>query len=288
MVGPDVSANGEDAPFGRISRNLIHVLEYMPGVALSPVPLFALFLPIFATRRTPVPGDEAPLVLMLLFPLAYDPLTRVEPRQLFPVIIALNVFGAAGLWAFSAYATRFRGISGTSFGGSGRGGEHSDQPEVSVELPGLIPARAAAFFFVLSGILLLGNLMLSAWRGIEIERGYRFHRPLAQWISRQVDPGEAIVGCGLGYVSTTGYLAARRTVPRPPALQPEDLARFVRDRGLNWLVLYEPCLSLESPGLLSMLDVAPPDYRRVFEVRDDQGRRIQVFRVEDHRGQGTP
>ncbi len=232
-----------------------------------------------ASRRTPVPGDEAPLLLTLLFPLLFYPMVQVESRLLFPLLIPLNIFGAAGTWAFSLYGTRAREEAGAS---DYRPGESPDFRQRPVSTPRLLePSRAAAFFALLSGILIIASVALSIWRGLDIERGHRHHRQLADWIIRHVDPGEAIAGSGYGYVSTTGYLAGRRTVPLIETAQPSELAGFVRDAGSHWLILYEPILRLMNPELLPVMESELQGFTRVFEVRDDRGQRVQVFQKVD-------
>jgi 4-amino-4-deoxy-L-arabinose transferase-like glycosyltransferase len=233
----------------RYPANLYYTLQRLPGVLLSPLPLFALLLPMVARHRGRAPGDERPLALMLAFPLAFYPCIQVEPRLLMPVLVPLHVFGAAGLVAIAAY---------------------------------LFPEpRGARVIRTATLAMLAVACLLTAWRAGQVERTYGFHRNLAGFLASHVAPGEPIVGCGYGNVTTTAFLAGRPAVPRLWTDHPEELARFVAARRSHWLVLYEPFLRDANPELLGALDHGVPGFERACEVRDAQGRRSQIFRLKE-------
>ena len=229
----------------RYPANFMYTLERLPGVILTPLPLFAVLFPLFVRRGAPR-GALAPLLLMLLFPLAFYPLIQLEPRLLFPVLVPVAVFGAAGLEAFVAYVDRAKAWRW------------------------LLPGAAAA--------LVIFSGALAALRGLDVERQYRVHRELATWLSGHGAAGQPLAGCGYGNVSTTGFLVGSPGVPRVVGAGPEGLVRFVDGKGLSWLILYESFVKTADPGLLPFLDQGLPGFAKEFEARDAHGLRACIYR----------
>jgi hypothetical protein len=194
-----------------------------------------------------VRGDERPLAMMMAFPVIFYPCIQVEPRLLFPMLIPLHVFGAAGLLAASAYWA-------------------------SAERPGRLLKPAVAAFAVI-------GLGLASWRGIQVEGNHRLHRELAGWLNSHTAPGETLVGCGYGHVTNTAFLAGRAARPRVWTSDPADLADFVAGRHSRWLVLYEAFLREANPELLPALERGVPGFDRVHEARDNHGLRAQVLKL---------
>jgi len=228
-----------------VSQNLFYNLERLPGILLTPAPLFALLLLLLRGRRKVASPENLPLLVMLVFPLAVYVLFEIEPRRLIPILVPLQVLGAAGLLALADYLRR------------------------DSRLPGLLPALAVAVLALSAG--------LSAWRGLDLERQQQLHRDLAVWLARHVDRTAAIAGCGYGFVSTTGFLSGNPTAPRVWTDDPVEIQRFVDRQGLQWLILYESFLRKANPELLPVLDGQLPGFQRVFEARDHAGLRAQVF-----------
>ena len=252
------------ALISRVSRNVLYSLERIPGVLLSPLVLFALILPLFARSWGRSSLDEIPPLLMAGFPLMFYPLVQVEPRLFLPVVLPVHIFGAAGLAAFSTYV-----------------GVRLSVPAGSVTPSGIserADAAASRFYGVAAVSILLGYVGLTAWRGVDVERGYAFHRELGSWIGSHAKPDDVIVGCGYGYVSTTGFVVSRRTVSRTWADKASQLAEFARIHAADWVIVYEPFLRAANPELLSVLDEGIPGFERVFEVRDYRGWRSQIYR----------
>lgn len=258
----------------RVSRNVLYSLERIPGVLLSPILLFALILPLFAGSWGRSSFDELPPLLMAGFPLLFYPLVQVEPRLFLAVVFPVHIFGAAGLAAFSQYVG-MRLSSRTDDG----------TPSRNSETAGVAATR---FCQVVAASILLVYLGLTVWRGVDLERGYAFHRELGAWIGSHVNPDDVIVGCGYGYVSTTGFVVSRRTVPRIWAGQALELAEFARQHSADWIVVYEPFLRAANPELLSVLDSGIPGFQKVFEIRDYRGWRSQVYRRDVNQDGSSP
>jgi hypothetical protein len=199
---------------------------------------------------------------MLAFPLGFYPVIQVEPRLLFPILIPVNIFGAAGLVAFSRYASSGKWKLGQVDGFATRLSKRF----------GMNP-----LLYVTASGLLLMSFSISAWRGADVERDFDFHRHLSGWIKESVSTDELIVGCGYGYVSTTGFLSAHRTVPRLWTEDSSDLVRFMADCDSRWLIIYEAFLRRANPELMKILETGIPGLERVYEVVDHQGMRTQVF-----------
>jgi len=218
--------------------------------------LFALLLPALAAVRGRSMGDETPLLVMLVFPLSFYPLIQVEPRFFYPILMPVHVFGAAGLVAFGVFASsQFRG-------------RH--------------------ICAIVLGATLTLMCAISVWRGINLERDYRIHRELARWLEQNTSQDDRLVGCGYGHITTTAFLADRTGIPRLWTDKPGDLLSFARDRGVRWLLIYEPFLRKANPELLPALESGFPGFRRVFEVRDWRGQRCQVYLIAAKIARGTP
>lgn len=90
----------------RTGSGVMQLMEQLPAMLASPVVLFLLLLPLLAGRWHLPSGERRPLVFMLFFPAVFFGLMAVEPHYLTSMIIPLNIFGAAGLSAFTSYAER--------------------------------------------------------------------------------------------------------------------------------------------------------------------------------------
>jgi len=231
----------------RLPRNLMYSLERLPGVLLSPLPLFALLLPLFAHLRKNDAGGRLSLLVLLVFPLGFYPLIQVEPRLFLPILIPVNVFGAAGVEAFCAYVVR--------------------------------DSQRSRLFEVVAGGMLLLSLGLTVWRAVDVEAAYRHHREVGKWLESHSRIDEVIIGCGYGNASTSGFLAGRRTIPRIWTADPNDLAAFAAQKGGDLLLIYESFLDHVNPELKIVLDSGIPGFVKVFETSDRHGKRVQVFRV---------
>lgn len=100
------------APVGEYPARFMEMLMTLPGVVLTPTAVLAMMLPIFLGRATVMRNARLPLLLMLVFPLLYYPLSPRDPGVLLPLLVPLQVFGAAGLMALAAYTSREVRISG--------------------------------------------------------------------------------------------------------------------------------------------------------------------------------
>jgi hypothetical protein len=258
----------------RFSRNVLYSLERIPGVLLSPVVLFALILPLFAGSWGRSSLDALPPLLMAGFPLMLYPLVQVESRLFLSVVLPVHIFGAAGLAAFSQYV----GIRLSNPSEGRTLSRSSARADVT----------ASRFYEVVAASILLVYFGLTAWRGVDVERGHAFHRELGSWINSHVKPDDVIVGCGYGYVSTTGFVVSRRTVPRIWAGQALELAEFARQHSADWIVVYEPFLRAANPELLSVLDSGIPGFQKVFEIRDYRGWRSQIYRRDVNQDGSSP
>ncbi len=231
----------------RFPRNLLYTLKRLPTVLLSPVFLFALLVPILAVRTRYARVEELPLLAMLVFPLGFYPLIQIEPRLLFPILIAIHVYGARGLIVACESVERRTGIRRS--------------------LP------------VLGGAIVALMLVITVWRGIDVERKYEIHRELSTWIQEHIDPSERLVGCGYGHIGTTAFLTGNDSAARIWTDRPETLADSVSERGGRWLVLYETFLRDANPELLPVLESEPPGLQRLFEAKNARGERAQVFEL---------
>lgn len=240
----------------RLPRNLSFSLERLPGILISPVPLFALLLPVFTGRKSLLRGRKPALLLMFVFPLALYPLILLEPRLLLPIVIPVNIFGAAGLLAFTTYASQ------------------------ESKIPQLLA--------VLTAGVVVCTLGLAIWRGIDLNEQYQLHQRLAGWLETHVDPSQRLTGCGYGYIATTGFLSGHRTIPRLWTDRPAALQEFADRRKIRWLILYEPFLRLANPELLPALDHDLPGFRNAFQAKDDRGRVALIFERDAASGENDP
>ncbi len=233
----------------RVPRSVVYSLERLPGILMSPIAVFALLFPVFASPRGRYRGEKLPLLLMLFFPLFFYPLIQVEPRLFFPMLVPIHVLGGAGLVAFSGYVTR------------------------EIKLRRVLATSTTAIALLSVG--------LASWRAVDLERNYDYQRALAGWVRENVPPNSLIAGGGYGYAATTGFLAGRRTLSQIWTTDPAELARFAVAEGAEWIVLYERYLELANPELLPVLDRGLPGFEKVFEVRDYRGLRSQILRGEN-------
>ena len=232
----------------RIPRNFIHMLRALPGILLTPLCFFALLYPVFCRSQPPKLHPEWPLLVMLLVPLIVFPPLQIEPRHFMSTLIPIHIFGCATLVALSYFVREEFGIRY------------------------LMPILAF-------GILALCTVIV-IWRGYDLERRYAYHRDLAHWIQAHVDPQERIVGGGYGFVSTTGFLANRKTVNRVWTYDPGELVSNVINQDSQWLILYETFIRKANPELLGVLNYGLPQMKKVYETRDNLNQRVQIYRLQ--------
>jgi len=89
------------------------------------------------------------------------------------------------------------------------------------------------------------------------------------------------MGCPYGYITDTCFLAGRRSSPRLVTNDPNELVEFVRRKKTRWLILYEDFIRRANEQLLSVLDRGLPGFERVYEVKNRNGLRVQVFHIKD-------
>ena len=231
----------------RFPGNLLHTLRTTPGVLLTPMWFFALLLPLFSGSKDGTLLPEWPWLVMLFFPFVIYPVIYVEARFLFPAILPVHLFGAAGLVVLAVF-----------IGNQGY----------------------AAYFYPLAvGGVLAACAIMAMWRGHQLEQGYQYNRQLASWIQQHVPTGETIVGDGYGFVSTTGFLAQYPTANRLIHYDPQKVVDFVKAKHAEWLILYEPFIVRVNPELLPYLSRGMPEMTLQYQVTDNMNRRIQVYRL---------
>lgn len=232
----------------RYPRNVMYSLERMPGVLLSPVILFVFMLPVFSRRRHGRGQGEIALASLLLFPVAFYPTIQVEPRLFMAMLVPIHVFGAAGIVAFVRYV--------------------EDRAPMPLLKPGIV-----------AGVLVLTSAV-TVWRGIDLENQHEVHRELASWIDENVPSDDLIVGCGYGWVSTTGFVTGHRTTPRVWTDDASTLAESVREKGAEWLIIYQGYLEQANPELMDILDAPPAGFKKAHEVATRSGKRAVIYRLE--------
>ncbi len=228
----------------RWPANVRYTAERLPGVLLSPLFLFALLLPILRPGNRSK-SDPWPFVLLGVWPLFFYPLIQLEPRMLFPTLLAVILFGSAGL---IAAARRLSGFTAWR------------KDRVRLALTGAMIA------------LLLPLIPLLAWHSGK-ERG--FHRDVGRWMSETVPAEATIVGDGYGYVAASAYWAGRRARPRLWTESPAELAASLDDDAV--LVLYERYLRESNPELLSSLDEGLPGMERIASFEFERVGRVQAW-----------
>lgn len=231
----------------RYPRNIAYAARKLPGIMLTPLPLFALFL--LKRRKWRPEHAQLPLVLVACFGLAFYPLIQLEPRLLFPLLIPLSIWGAAGFqWIFERQAGR--------------------------SLPRTRLWRAAIAALLVCSIA--GSLFRAAW----LERHYSLHRRVAAWMTSAVDPSEIVAGDGYGFVSASAFLAQRQSRSRMWTNEPADLTRWLRESGSHTLILYEEFLRQHNPELLHVLRDGLPGAKRVATLQGRDGMEAQAFQIE--------
>ena len=236
--------------FVRLPSNLLHTLKSAPGVLLTPMCFFAFFLPLFSRSRNGTLLPEWPWLVMLFFPFVTYPLLYIEPRLLFAILPPIHIFGAAGLLAFSTF---------------------------------LVETNYFRYLYKITAIFVLALcVIITIFRGVQVESGYGYNRALAAWIDKNIPPNDVIVGDGYGFVSTTGFLARRATVNRLIHYDPKRVVEFVKSHHAKWLVLYEPFVLRVNPELAPVFDRGLPGMQLAYQTTDDRRRRIQVYRLKDY------
>ncbi len=235
----------------RVYGNVGYVMQRLPGVLLTPICFFALLLPLLSKGEKHQLLMTWPLLVLLFFPLLMFPLMQVEPRYLFPILIPIQIFGAAGLYAFCSY--------------------------IGERYPG-VPIYPAAV-----GVVLFFSVAMAMVTGWHVERAYRINRPLAAWIERHVPKDDLLVGDGYGYLANTAYLAGYPSLPRLWSSDPRDVVGDVRSKKARWLVLYEDFLKKSNPELLPVLSQGMPGMTLRHQETDWNGDRVQVYELQQRR-----
>jgi len=216
---------------------------------MSPLFIFAILLPFFKTRQNGGLADKSPLLLMLIFPLFFYPFIMVDSRYIFAILIPIHIFGAAGLIKFCDYVSN------------------------KLNLRYLLQFCATAILLIMFPVLI--------WMGSLKEENYKYNRILAKYLAQAVPENEVIMGCPYGYITDTCFLAGRRSSPRLVTNDPNELVEFVRRKKTRWLILYEDFIRRANEQLLSVLDRGLPGFERVYEVKNRNGLRVQVFHIKD-------
>jgi len=239
-----------------IPRLILHYPKYflyfvkkLPSVLMSPLFIFAILLPFFKTRQDRRLADKSPLLLMLIFPLLFYPFVMVDLRHILVILIPIHIFSTAGLIKFCDYV--------------------SDK----LNLHYLLQFCTSVILLIMIAILI--------WTGSLKEENYKYIRILAKYLAQVVPENEVIMGCPYGYITTTCFLAGRRSCPRLVTNDPNELIRFVRQKKTRWLILYEDFMRKANEQLLSVLDRGLPGFERVYEVKDRYGFRVQVFHIKN-------
>jgi putative flippase GtrA/4-amino-4-deoxy-L-arabinose transferase-like glycosyltransferase len=237
---------------GRWPANLMYTAERLPGMLLSPVIILAILLPLLVSRRGKVRGDELPLLVFSIWPLAFYPLIQLEPRLLFPTLIGAGIFGAAGAVAAG------RLIAASLQQAPRRLSEYG------------VPALLL--------LLLLPLLPALAWNSDQ-SRGY--HREIGDWLATHIPADSGIAGDGYGYVSSSSFWAGRKGEPRLWTADAAALAAAAHERKQPVLVLYEEYLRNANPQLLPVLDDGVPGMELAARFEFPRVGRVQVWLLAD-------
>jgi hypothetical protein len=228
----------------RWPRNVAYTLERLPGMLLSPLFLAALLLPALVRRRAGR-ATEWPLLLFTAWPLLFYPLLQLEPRMLFPVVIGVGIFGAAGLVALGQF------------------------------LAGHVGWRAIRFLPVAATAALLAIMVAPLALRSESERGP--HRAVGAWLSANIPSSVAVSGDGYGYAAASAFWSGRRIHPRPWSESGEELGRWLAARGPSVMLIYDGFRREFNPALSLADDGSEPGMTRIatlpFRGRD----RVEVW-----------
>jgi len=236
-------------PLSHISNNIVSAMSAIPGMLLSPLWFFAVFLPLFyGFQRKKGPGESL-LVTMLIYSFIVVLLFRYDIIFLLSMLIPVHMLGSAAVVAYSTYLRHQFEIH-----------------RLHVWLVGFL-----SIFFV----------FLSGWRAVDTEMEYAPFRAVAEWLRSNVSRSEVIAGDGYGYVATTGFLSGHRTVSRFWDRNPKGVVEFLLSQNARWLVIYEAYLSEVNPEVLSILDDGLPGMKLKCETTDRHHHRIQVYQVAD-------
>lgn len=228
----------------RWPRNLVYTLERLPGVLLSPLFLAALLLPALVRRRASA-REEWPLLAFALWPLLFYPLLQLEPRMLFPVLIGVAIFGAAGLVAIGRYLS-------LHFGRVWLG-----------------PAPVLTILSLLA--LLVAPLALRS----ETTRGP--HRDIGRWLEAHVPANVAIYGDGYGYVAASSFWSGRHGQPRPWSESDADLGKWLAHRGPAIMLVYDGFRREFNPGLALPADGRSSHMTRLATLRFGARDSVEVW-----------
>ncbi|GAB4238680.1 MAG: hypothetical protein Tsb0021_18370 [Chlamydiales bacterium] len=89
--------------FGVFYQNIEALFDLLPQAVMSPIFFFMFILPILSARKHLEIAVELPLLIMLIYPLALFLTESTGVRGLLPLLVPLNIFGAAGIAAFCSY-----------------------------------------------------------------------------------------------------------------------------------------------------------------------------------------
>ncbi len=235
----------------RYPRNILYSLEKMPGILLSPLFLFAFVLLVFPRKSGKTIGDQFPLLLMLIFPVLFYPLIQVEPRHFLMTLIPITIFGSAGLFAFYKFL------------------------ETKID-----PKTSKIIYLLIIASILIMNILTTLWLGHHLEKDNSIQKNLAEWVKKHVKSDEVIVGDGYGYISSTGFLSERQTIPRIWTNDPKEIIKFLQEKNAHWLILYEPFIEKGNPELIPYLGSSIDGLKKMYEIKDDKDKRYQIYYLD--------
>ena len=240
--------------------NINYLVVKFPGMLMSPLFIIALLLPMLAGRRALYRYDEWPLLTFMVFPLLFYPFLNFEPRMLFPIVIAINIFAAGGVLALVAFIQKKTG---------------------SEKIMGM---KAETLLLMVMVILLLLLTVLLGWNSWE-KRYY--HRQVGDWVNQHIASDTYIYGDGFGYISNTMFWTNRRSYEaRPWASTAKKLRLRIcalnKKRGDSppVVIFYESFLKKANPELLPLLDQTPPAYRLIKAFYFSRSGRIQLLALQ--------
>ncbi len=240
---------------GNWPGNMMYLIERLPGMLLSPIILLAILLPLVSAQRGKNRHDEWPLLLFSLWPVVFYPFIQLEPRMLFPLVIGMAIFGAAGMVALSSMIEN--ALRNTGFN------------RVSRQL---LPAGML--------ILLLPFVVMLAWNS---EKNNGFHREIGYWLKNNTADDMPISGDGYGYISSSTFWAGRKGIPRPWTETPAALSKILLDRKIPLVLLYESYLQKANPQILDVLHNGLPEMTLIKEWQFERAGTVQAWQLTNDR-----
>ncbi len=97
----------------QIGKNGLITLGKIPKVLLSPLFLFASFLPLLTTPSNENRGAKTPVILLFIYPIFAFSFYDSPLQNFFILLIPIHIFAAAGVFAFCQYIEKNLPISHT-------------------------------------------------------------------------------------------------------------------------------------------------------------------------------